>query len=1041
MQKLYKVFASPLLALILLMLFAIAMATATFVENDFGTPTAWAIIYDSWWFELIMVGLALCFVANIFKYRLFRKEKWSMLLFHLAFIIIILGAAITRYTSEGGVMRIREGEQSSTIISDKTFLRIHLTSNSIHHDFTQPLKLIPLQDPYHSWNTEIDGQPLEVRVEGFIPDAETRIVDDQEHGKPMIEMVVSKGQGRETLLLEYGETEILSPSIKVGFEVDSPGVVNIQRSEEGFTMTSPTELDFFIMAQQVAGKISTDSVQPMQLRTLYRKGDISFVPLNYHPNGRIDFISTSEKPGNNEETKDDIVQVTLQLGEEEVSTNLLFRSGFLPVQHPIAIGPYTGHISYGSDAINLPFALYLEDFQLERYPGSTSPSSYASEVRIIEGEQQENYNIHMNHVLDHRGYRFYQASYDTDELGTVLAVNKDRPGTYITYLGYLLMGLGMFLTLFGKGSHFWVINKKLKKLKRIGTAIVALIAMQFAAAQSEDAEGTIAQNIVFPIEQAENFSRVLVQDLDGRIKPLNSLASEFLRKISRKNYLELEQSGNSFRLTPDQVFLSMQMYPEQWRTLPLIKVDSKKLSPVTEELPEHPNELVAFNDLLEADGSYILSEAVEKANLKKPAERNETDKELIKVDERFNIVFGILQGDFMKIFPNKNDENDTWFATNHHFQDFSPEDARFAKNVLPLYFLDIHNGDYAEAFEKARYIKTYQETLAADIIPGEKKINAELLYNDLNINFWMFQFLFTIGAVLLVLAITFIFKTNKFLKVLWNGAILITLVGFLVFTGNLILRWYIGGHAPWSNGYEMLVFVAWVLLLCGFLTFRKSDFALPLATLFSGALLFVSYLDWLNPEITNLMPVLKSYWLKVHVATIVSSYAPLALSAVLGIMVLILMIIRTPSIAGNVDKRIKELTYINEISMTIGLFVLAVGTFLGGVWANESWGRYWAWDPKETWALISIIIYSVVLHLRLIPKLHNPYVVNASSMFAFWSIIMTSFGVNYYLSGLHSYAAGDPMPVPTFVYVIAALMILLSVMAWFRFGKKVTLRL
>ena len=230
----------------------------------------------------------------------------------------------------------------------------------------------------------------------------------------------------------------------------------------------------------------------------------------------------------------------------------------------------------------------------------------------------------------------------------------------------------------------------------------------------------------------------------------------------------------------------------------------------------------------------------------------------------------------------------------------------------------------------------------------------------------------------------------------------------------------------------MIVFVSWVLLLCGLLTHRKSDFALPLATLFSGTLLFVSYLDWLNPEITNLMPVLKSYWLKIHVATIVSSYAPLALSAILGVMALLLMIFKTSARADEFNYRIKELTLINEISMTIGLFLLAVGTFLGGVWANESWGRYWAWDPKETWALISAIVYAVVLHLRFVPSLRNAYVLNTASILAFSSIVMTSFGVNYYLSGLHSYAAGDPLPIPKFIYVVTLMVVMVAVIAYIR---------
>ena len=326
--------------------------------------------------------------------------------------------------------------------------------------------------------------------------------------------------------------------------------------------------------------------------------------------------------------------------------------------------------------------------------------------------------------------------------------------------------------------------------------------------------------------------------------------------------------------------------------------------------------------------------------------------------------------------------------------------------------------------------------MGAEIIPSKKRIEAELWYNELNLNFWLFQIYFTVGALLLLLAIVKIFAKNKAIEIAWNAFILVTLVSFLAFTGNIILRWYVAQHAPWSNGYEMLVFVAWTLLLCGLLTFRKSDFALPLATLFTGTLLFVSYLDWLNPEITNLMPVLKSsFWLKVHVATIVSSYAPLALSAILGLMALLLIIFRTPGTQKKINVKIKEITYINEISMTIGLFVLAVGTFLGGVWANESWGRYWAWDPKETWALISIIVYTVVLHLRFIPALRGRYVLNAVSVFAFGSIIMTSFGVNYYLSGLHSYAGGDPLPIPSFIYVVVAALICIAVLAFFRDRK------
>ena len=396
-------------------------------------------------------------------------------------------------------------------------------------------------------------------------------------------------------------------------------------------------------------------------------------------------------------------------------------------------------------------------------------------------------------------------------------------------------------------------------------------------------------------------------------------------------------------------------------------------------------------------------------------------------------MFNVLSGNYLKIFPKKDDPSKTWYNPNYSFEDFNEDDARFAQGIIPLYFINIQEaketGDWAEAEDKIAYIKKYQDVLAADIIPSEKRVSAELWYNELNLNFWLFQTYFMLGLVLLLVAILRIFIHKSGLNMLMNFLVVLSLIVFLIHSFNLILRWYIAGHPPWSNGYEMIVFVAWSLQFFGLAFFRKSDFSLPLASIFTGTLLFVSYLDWLSPEITNLMPVLKSYWLKIHVATIISSYAPLALSALLGVMAQLLIIFRNTSNAKVLNNKIKELGYINEMSMTLGLFILSIGTFLGGVWANESWGRYWAWDPKETWALISIIVYAIVLHMRLIPKLNNDLVFSVASTFAFFSIAMTSFGVNYYLTGLHSYATGDPVPIPNFVYVTVLILIILSVVS------------
>ncbi|WP_282136219.1 cytochrome c biogenesis protein [Seonamhaeicola maritimus] len=1048
MKKLYKFFSSSSLALLLLLVFAVAMAVATFVENDYGTAVAWSTIYDSWWFEIVMLGLAICFVFNIFKYKLLRKSKWAVLMFHLAFILIILGAGITRYTAYSGIMRIREGATSNIIISDTKLLTVTISNGKDEKTIHEKLSFSPLEDNFFEINTDFNGENISVSFNDYIADASPKVIPDSINGKQLLEMVVAAGNGRNTVYLEKGEIESIgSHHHEVGFESDKEGIINIYEDNGEFKIKAPNGIDFFIMASQQAGKIKQDTLQPIALRTLFRSGDFSFVPTAYHPNGKFKLVSSAINKTDNDVTLDDALIVDVKVGDEpKQETNLLYREGFLPIKHVSNFDDNLEVIlSYGAGAIQTPFSIKLNDFQLERYPGSSSPSAYASEVMILDDDQQIPYRIFMNNVLDHKGFRFFQASYDTDELGTVLSVNHDTAGTWITYLGYLFMSLGMCFTFFGKASRFQVINRKLKKLKTQTVSVIVLFLSLLASHKTVSATNldsipkvsiekiVASQNI--DVQQADFFGRLLVQDLDGRIKPINTLASECIRKISRKAYFKYPVDGETVRLDVNQVFLGMHMMPQLWQRIPIIKADTDKTGHLLNEISVGENGLYAFVSFLDKEGNYLLSEDAEEANKKKPSERNEFDKEVLKIDERFNILYNLFTGNYLKIFPNKNDENNTWHSYTYDFNDFTEEDGRFAKTILQSYFGDLSQGKYNEVYEKLGYIKKYQEVIGASIIPTPERVEAELWYNKANINFWLFQVFFTIGFVLLIIAIVRMFSQSKLINMLWNGLILLTLISFLLFTFNIILRWYVAQHAPWSNGYEMLVFVSWCLLLSGLITFRKSDFSLPLATLFSGALLFVSYLDWLNPEITNLMPVLKSYWLKIHVATIVSSYAPLGLSAVLGIMALFLMLFKTKKTKTIIELKIKELSYINELSMTIGLFTLAIGTFLGGVWANESWGRYWAWDPKETWALISIIVYAIVLHLRFIPKLNNLYTLNVASMFAFWSIIMTSFGVNYYLSGLHSYAAGDSVPVPKFVYVIFISMLLLTILVVFKRRK------
>jgi len=256
---------------------------------------------------------------------------------------------------------------------------------------------------------------------------------------------------------------------------------------------------------------------------------------------------------------------------------------------------------------------------------------------------------------------------------------------------------------------------------------------------------------------------------------------------------------------------------------------------------------------------------------------------------------------------------------------------------------------------------------------------------------------------------------------------------FLVMTAALVLRWYISGHAPWSNAYESVIYVSWATMFFGLAFGRKSDLTIAATAFVTSILLWVAHLSWIDPEIANLQPVLDSYWLMIHVAVIVASYGPFTLGMILGAVVLLLMILTNKRNEKRMALNISELTIINEMALTVGLVMLTIGNFLGGQWANESWGRYWGWDPKETWALISIMIYAFVIHSRLVPGLRGKWTFNVLSIFAYSSIMMTYFGVNFYLTGLHSYASGDVPVTPSFIYYLVGFFVLLSGVSFYRY--------
>jgi cytochrome c-type biogenesis protein CcsB len=1027
LNKIKNILFSTTTMAVLMFTYAFAMGYATFVENDYGTVASKAVVYNAFWFEVVQVLLVVNFAGNIVRFGLNKKKKWPVLLFHLSFVFILIGAAITRYISFEGVMPIREGAQSDLMISDNTFLSLRVNNNKVQKYYEKKLFLSTISNNNFSEEYEFKDQDLEVDYVDFIPRASVDVKEGEGESE-FLSLVVSQQAGRENKLLEKGK------SVKVGsYEItwDNPktNTVNILSTDRGLKIFSPFNMNILRMMDSYKAEYPADTLIDFSQRILYNTGTLSIVMQKQYKNAAIQYVSNPDKNSN----ANDLLLVDVKVGEEQKRVEIFGKKGVVNPGTKLSMGGLNIDIAYGSVFIRVPFSIRLNDFQLDRYPGSNSPASYASEVTLLDKDLVENHRIFMNNVLDYKGYRFFQSSYDTDEKGTVLSVNHDSWGTWVTYLGYFLLSIGMFWTLFAPGSRFTKLNKDLKKMK-LG-AFLLLFSMasfnSFGQAPSEhmfENIDSIIESNKIDQKHADNFGNLVIQDNGGRLKPVNTFASELMRKVYRKD----TYNG----LDADQVLLSIILNPIQWQFAPIIKVDDKTQ---VDEFIGVEGKYARFYDFFDEMGKYKLAEAVEEAYQKKPNSRGTFDKEIIKVDERVNVFYLAFQGNLMRFFPIPNDENNTWVSYKSDLTSFQTDDSLFVSNIMLMYYNDLKNaiktGDYTQANSKLEYIRLFQKKYGSDVLPGDDKIMYEVLYNKYKPFQKLFPYYMLVGLFMLIISFIQLFKNNKALKYSNNFFFGLIGIGFIIHTIGLAIRWYISGHAPWSNGYESMIYISWATVLAGFIFARQSRISLAATALLTSLILMVSHLNWLDPEVTNIVPVLNSYWLMIHVAIITASYGFVGLGALLGFLVLVIYIFINDKNKAKLNSTIKELSIINEMTLTIGLFMLTIGTFLGGVWANESWGRYWGWDPKETWAFVSVFVYALVLHLRLVPKMNSRYIFNLASVVAFSSIIMTYFGVNYYLSGLHSYAAGDPMPIPNFVYYSIVIVFITAILAYWRKSK------
>ncbi|PWE21650.1 cytochrome C biogenesis protein [Aliarcobacter skirrowii] len=884
--------------IVLLSILAIAAGVATFIENDFGTSSALFLVYNSVWYETILVLTTINLVAIIYKTKMWNKMP--RFLFHFSFVIILIGAITTRYVGYEGIMQIPEGVTTNEMIS---------------------------LEPYLQVKVEKDG-------------------------------------------------EVLASNIY----------------QENFT-------SLFKNFNNFSHKIEFDN------NTLV----VSYVDFN--------FVKEQQASMG-------LLTLNLDLNGNSQQTRIAGLRGQLGVPKEILIDDYKITLEYGSKFIELPFAIRLNEFQLDRYPGSMAPSSYASEITVIKDDKTYDYRIFMNRTLSEGNYLFFQSSYFPDESGTVLSVNND-PGKWPTYLGYFLLTLGLFLNFFDKNSRFMKLVKFVSN-KNIASFVLATLFLLntnlYANEQNEATQSVdkVQEAVLYlntykdnSLKTADNFGHLVVQTAGGRMQPLATLNRQIVQKLSgRSTFLGMNS---------DQIILGMLSRPDFWKDVKILKINTPKLKKLLNIPVEE--KYISFSEVFNQKGEYIIAKEAEAALLTKPIERGTFEKDIIKLDEKLNIIYSVFNGSLLNIFPkfyeNETiDDNYKWYSPLEAIQNFSGQNQVAISQLVGGLLNSVAEYDWVESDKYVELIAMYQEKAGASVIPSSSKINAEILFNKLDLFFNLTLVYLLLGFVMLVVSFVLIFNPNFKAQKTTKTLFMILAVVFAVQTFAMGYRWYISGHAPWSDTYESMLYISWSAVFAGVMFFRRSLLALSSAVIMAAIFMFTAHLTEIDPQITNLVPVLKSYWLTIHVSILTASYGFFGLSAILGFLTLIMFIFRKNR--PHLDDIIKHVSAINEISLIVGLVFITVGNFLGGVWANESWGRYWGWDPKETWSYVSIIVYAIVVHLRFIKPLNNPYTLATASLLAFSSIMMTYLGVNYYLSGLHSYATGDPVPVPTWAYVTVA---------------------
>ena len=637
----------------------------------------------------------------------------------------------------------------------------------------------------------------------------------------------------------------------------------------------------------------------------------------------------------------------------------------------------------------LPFSLCLQKFEAKMHDGTNAVADYSSKFTVIDGDDKSEGEVSMNNIYSHRSYRLYQSSYDEDGKGSVLAINADPYGIPVTYTGYALLFISLVWMLFDpKGGYRKLLKSPLLKKGALITALILSMG-NIQTLHAESATGNL-QNAVLPKETAEKFGELHILYND-RICPVQTFALDFCKKI----YGARSYQG----LTAEQVLSGWVFYGNTWANEPFIKIKSGEMKTAM-NLPDYASLNTFFNREM---GGYTIGQYVQEYY---NGQQDKFHQQAADIDDKIRIIMELREGVSLKVLPYTFTKNvkatkdhsfikagtTTWFAPVEKLPlAVEHQHALYIKNVFSLLYGDVQKGNMDRVnifFDK---MLKYQEVSSGSSLPSKIQYQAERINNDFPFATILFMVNLTLGFIALFYTIYRMTKKRE-IKVL-NIALPILLgVSFLTLTFGLALRWIISGNIPMSNGYESMLTVAWFVMLISILMQLRIRIVMVFGFLISGFFLLVSHINQMDPAIGQMMPVLNSPLLSIHVSIIMMSYALLSLTFICGIMGICLR------------SHGEELQALSRIFLYPALTTMGFGIFIGAIWANVSWGNYWSWDSKETWALITFMIYAVVVHTQSLPIFRKPLVYHIYITLAFLSIAMTYFGVNYFLTGMHSYA-------------------------------------